>query len=311
MNIPKIEEINFRAKMTKVQLDAIGVKLNRGTIISQLRNLKYLKDFRKCSVCDLQAIKKLLRNGWNTEYLLLTTADNYDGELLQHSLHWAFPQTYYSVFCICTAFLKVAGYNEESHKSVIKKVGLLMHQGKYPEAISFLCTDYDSNTYINISKVTLPSTIYFKPTPEIVNTQICQFLKATRKIDLNERKFKMGFKTKDKKNKIRLNPMEWKKVSDSIGYTNILNLLYRKRIKANYHEIDTLLSSSLNPNVAYNNLIHIVEIMNMVHEAFIIKGLGEQIYAQFMQGLNEPVKSRLEKRMLTITSKIFLNNIKL
>ena len=115
----------------------------------------------------------------------------------------------------------------------------------------------------------------------------------------------MGIKTKKNKIKKRYSSEDWKKVSDSLGYTNILSLLYRKRIKANYHDIDTLLNPSLDPNVAYNNLIHIVEMMNMVHEAFIIKGIGEKKFIEFMCGLNEVVKERLERRMLMIRDKIF------
>lgn len=305
IDITKLTEINFRARMTKIQLDALGVRLNRSAIIKQLIELRYFNDFHKSQACNLLEVRKLLRNGWNTEYLLVSTADNYDNELLQNSLHWAFPQTYYAVYCISSAFLRVAGYQDSSHAMVMKRMGILMSQKKYPYALSFLCNGADCKEFINIAKTELPSTIYFTPKPEIVDSQVCQFLSATRKIDLRERKYKTIIKTKNNTTKKNYNSEDWSRVSNNLGYTNILSLLYRKRIKANYHDIDTLLSPSLNAKVAYNNLIHIVEMMNIVHEAFLIKGIGEKNFYKFIDGLNQDVKERLERRFLMIRDKVF------
>src|SRR5207249_1408629 len=100
-------------------------------------------------------------------------------------------------------------------------------------------------------------------------TQIGQFLSATRKIDLKNRKKKTQFdyvdsKTKEtkKKKKKRLTNQDWLLVSKNLGPTSIFDLLYRKRIQANYQAIDSLLSQAIDGNALIQSLGQVVNALN-------------------------------------------------
>ena len=43
------------------------------------------------------SVQKHLLNSWNTEYTLRNSAKIGDHDYLRHTLHWTFPQAYYSV----------------------------------------------------------------------------------------------------------------------------------------------------------------------------------------------------------------------
>jgi hypothetical protein len=131
-----------------------------------------------------------------------------------------------------------------------------------------------------------------------VNTQICQFLKATREKDLRERKKSMSFKAKSGKRKRNLTDAEWTKVSDSVGRTSLLSLLYRKRIKSNYQEIDTFLNPHIDATALFNDVIHVVSCLNLIHESMLASAMGLSAYRRLQARLpsvpnswNEGIKS--------------------
>ena len=53
-------------------------------------------------------------------------------------------------------------------------------------------------------------------------------------------------KTKHGKRKTSFSADDWQQVSRNLGATSLLSLLYRKRLKANYDAIETLLADELN-----------------------------------------------------------------
>lgn len=270
--------------MTAIQFAALRVRLSPRAVVRQLQDLSYLQDFRSSSATNKREVAKYLKNGWNTEFLLRLNADALTGDALRNSLHWAFPQAYYAVFMTTLAFYKVAGFTETTHAAVIRKVGALMKQGKYPERLSFLAGGGKSRIFHNIARSELPSTAFFDETDRrVCDAQICQFLNATREHDLKEKSRHFKFKAKTGKRKKALNHTEWGKVSERLGLTSILSLLYRKRIKSNYRDIDTYLSQHLVPEDLYNDLIQVVGCCNFVHEAFVCKGLGSSYYDHCLQ----------------------------
>ncbi len=128
-----------------------------------------------------------------------------------------------------------------------------------------------------------------------MNTQICQFLKATREKDLRERKRSMTFKAKSGKRKKNLTEMEWTKVSDSLGRTSVLSLLYRKRIKSNYQEIDTFLNPNINATTLFRDLVHVVSCLNLTHELTIAHAIGMSTYRRLQSRLPS-IPNFLEQR---------------
>jgi hypothetical protein len=112
----------------------------------------------------------------------------------------------------------------------------------------------------------------------VVAGEIAQFLTSTRGINLKKRRedMKNDFRTlKGNKIKKALNSTEWGRVSNSLGKTSILSMLYRKRIKSNYHDIDSYLAIGLDAREIFHSLIKIVETLNLIHEACILKLIGE------------------------------------
>ncbi len=297
------EELKFKAKMTQIQFNSLSLKLDESNLIEELKNLDYFKDFKKSNTCELKEVKKWIVNGWNTEYLLKINHQTLQDDALRNALHWAFPQSYYSVFAICVAFYKTAGFTEMSHKAVISKMGKLMSENKYPNSMSFYANGGINNIqFTNISRVELPSTIHFENKSEVIDTQICQFLKSTREMELEERKPQINLKTLIGTKKKNFNSQDWEKVSQNIGLTCIMNLLYRKRIKSNYRDIETYLSDDLDPKLVLEYLIKITSVINLVHESFIVKGCGKTQYKSLYENISDGCKSIVTNRENKIDS---------
>jgi hypothetical protein len=84
--------------------------------------------------------------------------------------------------------------------------------------------------------------------------------------------------------------------SDRIGFTNLLSLLYRKRIKANYQDIETLVSPDIDAEEIYGHLKIIVGACNLVHEAFICKALGKDKYRELVEAFSRDGKGFVSER---------------
>ena len=130
-----------------------------------------------------------------------------------------------------------------------------------------------------------------------VNNQICQFLKSTHELQLAEKAKQMKFETSKGKRKKKLSKENWDIVANKIGRTNLYNLLYRKRIKANYQDIDIFTYKRLRGNDILNYLIEIVNVLNTINELIIAKALGTNSYKSLHQlavkGINHDfVKNR-------------------
>lgn len=216
-------------------------------------------------------IKKWLLNGWNTENLLKLTSEILERDENASALQWTFPQAYYSVYALAMAFFTAAGFTERSHTSVIKKFGELALAGHYPETISFAVTGTSKSlVYHNISRPEAETALSFDPgDPESVDKHICQFLAATRRISLEEKKPDFRFKTKRGQPKKRLSEADWERVAGSIGATSLLSLLYRKRIKANYRHIDTFAFSGVDSAKIHLNCLKVGTALNFIHECMM------------------------------------------
>ena len=274
---PADAETDFAAEMTNRQFAALRVRLNKPMLIVELKALPVIAKLKCATNYDEREVRKYLANGWNTEFLLRTTAKLFAPDQLINAVHWAFPQAYYSAFTVTLAFFKAVGHSEHSHGAVIRKFGELVEAGKYPERLRFTARGGKPIHFVGITKTKTPSTLTFDPKDAaLVETQICQFLKATRERDLNERKKSAAFKTKSGKKKKSLASEEWR-VSDALGPTSLLSLLYRKRIKSNYQEIETLVSPQIEAKPLFDDLIHVVSCLNLVNEVFVGKACGIEV----------------------------------
>lgn len=110
----------------------------------------------------------------------------------------------------------------------------------------------------------------------------------------------MSFKTKGGNSKQNLTDADWSKVSDSLGRTSVMSLLYRKRIKSNYGDIDTFLNPNISAAPLFRNLIHVVSCLNFTHELAIARAIGLPAYGRLQAQLN-PIPQFLQSRTTELT----------
>lgn len=303
VRVPTKEEDSamFAARMTNVQFAALATRLEPARVISSTQELARARTCRAAKGWDRRAVGQWLRNGWSTEQLLELNRSSLEEDSLRHSLHWAFPQAYYSAFALTLAYFKATGQTEESHAAVIRKFGQEVTAGRYPEALSFTAAGVKPITLTGLSSTALPHSITFaRDAPDTVDGQLAQFLRATRSIDLKARKAAMSLKTKAGAKRKAFRDQDWREVADKVGPTSLLSLLYRKRIKANYRDIDTFLHADLEPISLYQDLLRVVGAVNFVHEVLIARAVGSAVLVEELQKLPPSARGRVELRLQEI-----------
>ena len=301
------DDVEFAAEMTRRQFAALRLKINRNSVLDELKNLKYFKKLRKSRKFETNIFSKWICNGWNTEHILRLTPTLFSDDELIYALQWAFPQSYYSVYTIFLGFLNTQGYQQTSHRSVLRLFGELISQSKFPKTVSFYAKNVNPIEFVNITKYPTESSLYFDPSSdESIETQICQFLKATREMELKDRRIDMKkeFRTKKGKLKRHLTKENWEKVSGNLGYTTVLNLLYRKRIKANYRDIEPFLSNNINAQEVYDNIIKITSLLNFIFEIYSARAIGFKNLNNVAEQLIKKGYSFLEKRLELIENNL-------
>lgn len=304
------EELWYKAEMTHRQFASLSQKLNNCDIENEIINLNFFKNkIVKSKKLNLDEVERWLKNSWNTENVLNQNKSIIDNTGQSFAMQWAFPQAYYSVFGSLLAHFKALGYTQESHTSVIKNFALLIDKNKLPQSMSFYCTGPKNNySFGNINKPNDMTSIEFDSNNiNTIDNHICQFLKATREIKLIEKAPDLKFKNKKGQKRKKLSPLMWQQVSDSLGHTTIMDLLYRKRIKANYQDIDTFSSIHFKGPEVLSNLGIIVNRLNLINEVYIAKAIGIGKYQEMLNRhliivTNDPVKMRFEaiKNILNI-----------
>lgn len=291
------DDEGYAARMTNAQFSALRCRLTAKAVLTELKQLACVAKITKGKRCDVSTVSRWLVNGWNTEFLMRINANALKNDALRHSLHWAFPQAYYSVFAVTQAYFKSVGFTEDSHTSTIRKVGSEMASGKYPASLSFLAIGAPPFSFAGLDAGANSTSLHLDiADPHSVDAQITQFLRATRKIDLKQKKPDLKFKTRQGAPKKSLTLREWGLVADKLGPTCVLSLLYRKRIKANYRDIDSLLHPELDAPSLHADLTGVVAAINYVHEAFVLKALGPRAFAAAIDALPAAARREPERR---------------
>lgn len=304
-------ELGIKATVTEYQFDAIKQKIDKNKIVTELKCLKYLRRIQRKNDFSLSELRKWVINGWNTEHILRLNQESLSKSTQSYALQWAFPQAYYSCFSITVGFLYTIGSGETSHRDVIKKVGLMMSNNNYPEIVSFLT--YGTKNDMDFLNIDIHNddgkVLNYEPTDvKSIETQISRFLKSTREVDLDIKKKQVNIPlknpTKDRKYKVQFNESDWEYVSKKVGYTNLLSLLYRKRIKSNYRDIDTFLTERIDADKIVKDLIHIVSCLNFIHETYLYKALGKNRYLSLIKDKKVEDKDFLQVRFNLIKNDI-------
>jgi len=296
------QELWFRAEMTHRQFASLSHRLVTADIENEIINLDFFVNrLEKAKNLNLDEVEKWLKNSWNTENVLIQNKSIIENTGQSFAMQWAFPQAYYSTFGSLLAHFKALGYTQESHTAVLKNFSLLIEQNKFPDSVCFYCTGGKKNyRFVNIVKPNDVAPMDFDlGNIKTIDNHICQFLKATREIKLDEKAPDLKFKNGKGQKRKKLSPAMWQQVSNALGHTTIMDLLYRKRIKANYQDIDTFSSSQFKGIEVLTNLSAVVGRLNLINETYIAKAIGLDNYEAMLNRHlkkvnNDTVKTRFE-----------------
>ncbi|WP_394367381.1 hypothetical protein [Rudanella paleaurantiibacter] len=245
-----------------------------------------------------KSLEKLLLNSWSAEYALRITPVVSAGsagaeEYLQSSLHWTFPQAYYSILFSARAFLAVQGIQVSNEELIRKRIGNMVVRGYYPASVGY----YALGPLNNYSIRRLPMA-KFKPDLGLpsragaAQAELGQFLKTTR-----------DGRIKALRNAIQNNPKtalrsprtgevlqkfgveQYKTLARQIGYTTYFDMLSRLRISSNNREIERFVDSEIDVRLFHQSLVNIVSHVNAIHEAYVAKALGLDGFRQLVAKL--------------------------
>lgn len=242
---------------------------------------------------DEEKLKRLLFNSWSTEFALINSSNNPDDDFKKFSLHWCFPQTYYSIYLSTTAYYLVKNISlGHNHKGLLKEFCEQIGRGWYPKSMSFWCTgEFNNYTYTNIGAYEPKNSLsYSEYDADSPNKQIAQFLKTTRDRLLKKRKNEkqagrsaIMTKGKDPIPKTSYNKADWIALSSNQWNTTIIDLIYRLRIKSNYEQIESFIAADYNVSRIIKCLEEIVFRLNFVNECYIAKIIGFKKYAALVE----------------------------
>jgi hypothetical protein len=299
---------HFEAANTFIEHDASNNDLKRIPYYNGLtiRNIEF----------DIERCKRLFWNCWSTENAFHLTIP--DSEFYKFALHWHFPQAYYSIYLCMSAFHETQGIAIDNHEKSIKLFGNSVKDGHYPKAISYYASGgYNDFIYNGLTKV---SNKEFNSVSKINNVedaemQIASFLKSTRKQNAEnkrERGLKEFSKNKDFQNKDgeivkRFTKKHWNLIYNKIPETTLLNLIYRLRIKANYHDIETFINADLDFKKFHESIGKVISYLNFVHEAYFCKAVGISEYEKIIDSFGGHVFDDKAKKRFEIIKNISKN----
>lgn len=268
--------------------------------------IHFLNHAPSLTEADTEQIKRHLHNAWSTEYALRSTAALGDEHYLRNALHWTFPQAYYSVFSGLRAFLHTQGVRGNNYEVIRREVGRLVVKGAYPTAIGF----YAAGHYDDFRVHRLPLAAY-KPSLNLASkeleaqAQIGQFLRTTRKarakavriaVQANPNTALRSTRTGEILQKF--DASHWQQLTWRFGYTTFFDLLSRLQISANHREIERFVEADINFKLFHQSLLDIVSYLNFVHESYVAKAVGLEVYREWVEEWSEHLQHGFVRQRL-------------
>jgi hypothetical protein len=242
---------------------------------------------RKPTSANFRSLGKLLLNAWSAEYALRITPVVNDEQYLQSSLHWTFPQAYYSTLFSSRAFLNANGIDVSNEDLVAKHIGWYVMRGFYPPTLGYYGQGGPAPFNCRLPMVDIPGqdTItkemetYLLMNEFMSQTRKKQIKKAFLSVQINPR---TALRNGDGEVLQTLPATAYKAISAKIGYTTFFSLLSRLRISSTNREIEKLALQEMDVRVFHDQLVGIVSHINQVHETHIIRKIGEVQYRQLV-----------------------------
>lgn len=277
---------------------AISEHLNADPKRFKLKQVQYFNKLKAKREIDLNYIKKLLWNSWSTEYAFLISSAIDTEDYYKFAMHWNFPQAYYSVYLAMTAFQYTQETNSDQHEKSIKTFGNSVKDNHYPKCISFQAKglfksfEYQNLDLFNGFPEDFNQLKYIRSVEE-AQIQIASFLKSTRRKNAEHKKDKLKASNDDRfhtaKGKFteRMTEDHWNLIYKTLPQTTILHLLYRLRIKANYHDIESFIHADIDFKKFHSHIGELVFYLNYIHESYIVKIIGESNYLNILNGFSK------------------------
>ncbi|GAB4042636.1 hypothetical protein [Spirosoma litoris] len=207
-----------------------------------------------------ERLKKLLLNSWAAEYALSITPVVNDEQYLQSSLHWTFPQAYYSVLFSARAFLLIAGKDLHNENNIRREIASLVVTAHYPDSLSFYA--------IGLPDACTIGRLYKSPS-------MAEFIRDTRALQIEKACKLLGFKPGTRV----YSNIQRQKVANDLGPTTFFDLLSRLRITLADREIkETLRGEEMHVKQFHDYLGNIVNHVNTIHETQIARIIGLEAF---------------------------------
>ncbi len=273
-NTPAVSPVSFYDAFR-----VIGAYIKLRSDLDSIKNNRNYNNVERLTEEATKPIAKLLLNSWSAEYALRITPIVNDEQYLQSSLHWTFPQAYYSVLFSARAFLSSQGFNLSNEELIRKQIANLVVLGYYPESTSYYAIGSTYNLKIHRLHKNIPL--------------VGDFLRETRSHNQNALFRSMQTNPKTAlRSKItgtissEVDPEQARALSKSLGYTSYFDLLSRLRISSTSRDVEQFrLDSSFNVPKFHTCLNSIVTHINSVHELYIAKAIGMDSYLKIVSQL--------------------------
>ncbi|KAA0240233.1 MAG: hypothetical protein EDM72_13055 [Chlorobiota bacterium] len=297
----------FKAMVTQNQFRAIAAKIEDDEIAEHL-NTHHI-DRRKVGPDSLDWVLNLLINGWNSEYCIGSLLNNHPKTDLTHLIQWLFPQAYYSVATIYHAYLRTVNQTAGDHTGLLKNYSRFL-TSRNIDSISYFAVGPKKKIEIQgLSRIMPANNLKYTSEPSDIDGHIASFLVSTHEDRLNE----LAAHVRKHDNIKRLNQQKHFAISKSAGCTTLINLLYRKRIKSNYRDIDTYFDPELNAIQLFSDVSIIVGSLNWLVEGYIQKILGPNVYNNLLNKIPNSLIGLPKSRIIfesKVQSQIVLSVLK-
>ena len=274
--------------------EAIYHNIDKENEMNQINLLPFWKKFKPFMNDNrINYIKAMLLNAWNTEYSLRSITKTPEGSLVNHSLHWTFPQAYFSIFYSTRALMGTQGIYTADENVLSKRMAIWVERGFYPPSLGYYSSgNYNDFKIHRLPRTTVqPSVDYLKDEEDVVS-HIAQFLKTTRTIKAKKlRELIQSNEETALKNKktgdpiLKFSKQDWERITSQLPLTTVFDLLGRLKYSESNREIERYLNANIAFDAFHDSLIGIVYHINLVHEIYLVKALGNEAYQNLLNEL--------------------------
>ncbi len=271
--------------------EAIYRNIDKANEMSQITSLPFWKKF-KPFINDnrVNYIKSMMLNAWNTEYALRSVVKTPESQVMNSSLHWTFPQAYFSVFYSIRALMGTQGIYTADEGALAKRMATWVEHGVYPASLGYYSSgNYNEFKIHRLPKATVIPSVDYLRDEEDVASHVAQFLKTTRTLKAKKlREQIQGNEDTALKNKktgdpiLKFSKQDWEKITSQIPVTTVFDLLGRLKYSENNREIERYLNANIAFDAFHDSLIGIVYYLNLVHETYLVKALGMETYQKLL-----------------------------